>query len=60
MSGTWAIQTDIVSFEGFSGAPLFLANTGEVIGVIWGGINVEQNKVLACATPIDYLLNLLK
>jgi len=60
MSGTWAIQTDIVSFEGFSGAPLFLASTGEVIGVIWGGINVERNKVLACATPVDYLLNLLK
>ena len=31
----------------------------EVIGIGWGGIDVENSKTIACATLTDYIVKLL-
>ena len=44
-----SILTDIYSAPGFSGSPLFLPESGEVVGIHYGGAEI----LLGCAIPID-------
>jgi S1-C subfamily serine protease len=59
-------QLDCIAFPGNSGGPLFLPETGEVIGVLNSAfvkVTKENNKIstgISYAIPINYIKELLE